>query len=166
MPSLPAQVSDQHYKSSWQGDGRSNMWVFISSLQQQPFPISVLYLLLCTLFPILFHRSKITHASEILFFASCPEMCVFYLTRVTWRTFSTISQVSCHSKGYFVSDTHEASRHGNVWDSGDTGPLVPDLATRWLRVVSFTPRPRFTPSPPYPLDMMLGGPQSRFGPKN
>jgi hypothetical protein len=33
-----------------------------------------------------------------------------------------------------------------------------DLGTRWRRVVSFTPREK---APRYPLDMRLGGPQSR-----
>jgi hypothetical protein len=40
-----------------------------------------------------------------------------------------------------------------------------DLDTRWMWVVSFTPRPLYPlgKSPWYPLDRRLGGPQSRSG---
>jgi hypothetical protein len=40
-----------------------------------------------------------------------------------------------------------------------------DLGTRWRWVVSFTPRPLYPPgkNPGYPLDMRLGGTQSRSG---
>jgi hypothetical protein len=40
-----------------------------------------------------------------------------------------------------------------------------DLGTRWRWVVSFTPRPLYPQgkNPWYPLDMRLGGPQSRSG---
>jgi hypothetical protein len=56
--------------------------------------------------------------------------------------------------------TNQALRHEGVWWSGCIGPHFLDLGTSWRLVVSFTRRGK---SPRYPLDMRLGGPQSRSG---
>jgi len=50
--------------------------------------------------------------------------------------------------------------------SGGIVPCIPNLGTRWIWVVSFTPWPLYsrTKSPCYPLDRRLGGPQ--IGSKN
>jgi hypothetical protein len=49
--------------------------------------------------------------------------------------------------------------------SGGIATRILDLGTRWRRVVSFTPQPLYHQgkNPWYPLDMGLGGPQSRSG---
>jgi hypothetical protein len=49
------------------------------------------------------------------------------------------------------------------WGSGCTVPRIPNLGTRHMWVVSFTPRPLCPQgkSPWYSLDRSLGGPQSR-----
>jgi hypothetical protein len=49
--------------------------------------------------------------------------------------------------------------------SGGIAPTILELGTRWRWVISFTPRPLYPQgrSPWYPLDRMLGGPQSRSG---
>jgi hypothetical protein len=51
------------------------------------------------------------------------------------------------------------------WGSGGIAPLILDLGTKWMWVVSFTPRPLYRQgkSPWYPLDKRMGGPQSRSG---
>jgi hypothetical protein len=51
------------------------------------------------------------------------------------------------------------------WENGCTAPRILDLGTRWMWVVSFTPRPLCPQgkSPRYQLDRRLGGPQSRSG---
>jgi hypothetical protein len=51
------------------------------------------------------------------------------------------------------------------WGSGGIAPRIPDLGTRWRRVVSFTPLPLYSKgkSPWCPFDRRLGGPQSRSG---
>jgi hypothetical protein len=48
------------------------------------------------------------------------------------------------------------------WGSGGRARIF-DLGTRWMWVVSFTPRPLHPQgkSPRYPLNRRLGGPQSR-----
>jgi hypothetical protein len=50
------------------------------------------------------------------------------------------------------------------WGSGGIAPRILDFGVRW-EVVSFIPRPLYPQgkSPQYPLDMRLGGPQSRSG---
>jgi len=49
--------------------------------------------------------------------------------------------------------------------SGGIVPRILDLGTRWMWVVSFTPRPLYPKgkSPCYPLFRRLGGPHSRSG---
>jgi len=49
--------------------------------------------------------------------------------------------------------------------SGGAPPRIPDLRTRWRRVVSSTPRQLYPQgkSPWYPFDRRLGGLKSRFG---
>jgi hypothetical protein len=50
------------------------------------------------------------------------------------------------------------------WGSGCIVPRILDLGTRWMSVVSRTPRPLYPQkSPWYPLGRRLGGPQSRAG---
>jgi hypothetical protein len=51
------------------------------------------------------------------------------------------------------------------WGKRSIAPRILDLGTRWRWVVSFTPRPLYPQGKRlrYPLDMRLGGPQSRSG---
>jgi hypothetical protein len=51
------------------------------------------------------------------------------------------------------------------WRSEGMAPRILNLSTRWKWVVSLTPRSLYPlgKSPWYPLDKMLGGPQSRKG---
>jgi len=37
-----------------------------------------------------------------------------------------------------------APRHEGMWGSGDIAPLIRNLGTRWMCVVSFRPRPRYS----------------------
>jgi hypothetical protein len=45
------------------------------------------------------------------------------------------------------------------WGSGGIAPRILDIGTRWMTVVSFTPRSLYPQgkSPWYPLDRRLGG---------
>jgi hypothetical protein len=64
-----------------------------------------------------------------------------------------------------MSILNQVSHHEDAWGSGGIAPRTPNLGNRWMRLVSFTPRPPYSQgkSPQYPLDRWLGGPQSRSG---
>jgi len=53
-------------------------------------------------------------------------------------------------------NTYPVSRHENIWWSGGVAPCLLNLGTRWMRVVSFTPRPLY-PLPRAPGTHSIGG---------
>jgi hypothetical protein len=59
------------------------------------------------------------------------------------------------------------TRREGVWGSGCIDPRFLDLDTSWRWVVGLTTLPLHPrgKSPRYPLDMRLGGPQNRYGPR-
>jgi hypothetical protein len=70
------------------------------------------------------------------------------------------------SKGKFVSVLNWISTTPRrLLCGGCIDPYFLDLGTSWRWVVSFTPRPLYPrgKSSQYPLDMRMGGPQSRSG---
>jgi hypothetical protein len=66
------------------------------------------------------------------------------------------SRIHCLAKHHVVK---------TYWRSGGIAPRIPNFATSWRWVVSFTPWPLYPQwkNACYPLDRRLGGPQGRSG---
>jgi hypothetical protein len=60
---------------------------------------------------------------------------------------------------------NQVPRHEDVWGSRGIAARIPNLSTRRIWEVSFTPRPLYPRRkiPQYPLGRRLSGPQSRSG---
>jgi len=79
-----------------------------------------------------------------------------------WYFQSLHTNTLCKVKLSLCFTKHHAIKK-MCWGSGNIAPRILDLGTRWRLLVKFTPRPIYPQgnSPCYPLDMRLGGPQSR-----
>jgi hypothetical protein len=79
---------------------------------------------------------------------------------VYWDHFAVTGKDKVVPVLFFLNEHHAMKA---CWGSGSIAPCIPDLGTRWRRVVSFTARHLYPQgkNPWYPLYRRLGGPQSR-----
>jgi hypothetical protein len=87
-------------------------------------------------------------------------------SQVTLRLTASLSLRRAPSRSHSKSKVipyNWVLRHEDVWGSGCIDPRFHDLGITWRWVISFTPLLLYPleKSPRYPLDMRLGGPQSR-----
>jgi hypothetical protein len=97
---------------------------------------------------------------------TCPHQnykCLSFIHSNYKSSHSFIHSIKVKVKLSLCLTKHRAMK--TYWESGNIGPRIIDLGTRWRWVVSFTPRLLYPQgkSPLYPLDRRPGRTRSRSG---